>query len=132
MKVLTVRQPHAQAIFARLKLYETRSWSTSYRGPLAIHAGLALDTEAIEDLVVDSPRVKRSLGEMRRGVILGVVTLVDVVPTDELPWDRHGWGDWGNFDEGCWAWVIKRPRLFRRPFPATGRLGLWDANVGRR
>ena len=48
MKVITIKQPHAGAIFTTpiLKAYETRSWATSYRGPLAIHAGKRLDDDA--------------------------------------------------------------------------------------
>src|SRR3990167_6932465 len=39
MKCLTLYQPWASAIAVGLKHYETRSWRTSYRGMLAIHAG---------------------------------------------------------------------------------------------
>lgn len=38
MKALTVHQPWATLIAIGAKRLETRSWSTSYRGPLAIHA----------------------------------------------------------------------------------------------
>lgn len=38
MKALTVHQPYASLIAIGAKRIETRSWSTSYRGPLAIHA----------------------------------------------------------------------------------------------
>ncbi len=39
-KALTLYQPWAQLVVLGIKTIETRSWSTSYRGPLAIHAGL--------------------------------------------------------------------------------------------
>lgn len=39
MKVLTLHQPWASLVALGVKTIETRSWSTSYRGPLAIHAG---------------------------------------------------------------------------------------------
>ncbi len=38
MKALTVWQPWATLVAIGAKRIETRSWSTSYRGPLAIHA----------------------------------------------------------------------------------------------
>jgi hypothetical protein len=41
MKVLTLHQPWASLVAAGVKTIETRSWRTHYRGPLAIHAGLA-------------------------------------------------------------------------------------------
>lgn len=38
-KALTLHQPWASLIALGVKTIETRSWSTKYRGPLAIHAG---------------------------------------------------------------------------------------------
>ena len=40
MKAITLHQPWASLVAAGVKTVETRSWRTSYRGPLAIHAGL--------------------------------------------------------------------------------------------
>ncbi len=40
MKATTLWQPWAQLVALGVKTIETRSWRTSYRGPLAIHAGL--------------------------------------------------------------------------------------------
>ena len=38
LKAITIHQPWADAILLGLKHYETRSWHTAYRGPIAIHA----------------------------------------------------------------------------------------------
>lgn len=38
MKAITIWQPWASLLAHRVKTYETRSWETSYRGPIAIHA----------------------------------------------------------------------------------------------
>jgi hypothetical protein len=46
MKVLTVRQPYAAAIMARLKTVEYRAWYTRHRGVLLIHAGVHKPTRA--------------------------------------------------------------------------------------
>jgi hypothetical protein len=43
VKALTVRQPWASLIACGAKTIETRSWRTSYRGPIAIHAGKTID-----------------------------------------------------------------------------------------
>jgi hypothetical protein len=42
MKTLTIRQPRASLIAIGVKTIETRSWATTYRGPLAIHASAKL------------------------------------------------------------------------------------------
>lgn len=41
LRALTIRQPWASLIAAGVKTIETRSWRTSYRGPVLIHAGKA-------------------------------------------------------------------------------------------
>lgn len=38
MKAITIWQPWASLIACGVKQYETRSWPTKYRGPIAIHA----------------------------------------------------------------------------------------------
>lgn len=40
MKALTIWQPWASLIACGAKRYETRSWATKYRGPIAIHAAM--------------------------------------------------------------------------------------------
>lgn len=42
MKAITLTQPWATLVAIEAKKIETRSWATSYRGPLAIHAGKGL------------------------------------------------------------------------------------------
>lgn len=40
MKAITIWQPWASLIACGVKKYETRSWATKYRGPIAIHSAL--------------------------------------------------------------------------------------------
>jgi hypothetical protein len=91
MKALTLYQPWASLVAAGAKTIETRSWSTTYRGRLAIHAGArpvkasdgSLDlwreqTQAHvlnEQLGFDDPR-----GPLPLGAIVATCKLVDVVP----------------------------------------------------
>lgn len=53
MKALTLTQPWAQLVAIEAKKIETRSWSTSYRGPLAIHAAKRFPKEA-QDICLES------------------------------------------------------------------------------
>ena len=41
LMVITIRQPYAELIARGVKRVENRTWSSKYRGPLAIHAGTA-------------------------------------------------------------------------------------------
>ena len=43
MKCISIRQPWAWLIIKGVKPVENRTWSSSYRGPLLIHASLTFD-----------------------------------------------------------------------------------------
>lgn len=105
MKALTVRQPWASLIAAGVKTIETRSWSTKYRGPLAIHAGAWRPWKTSADGGQRAASYIDPLGRemweaMRRfeeyplrwsstrplGAVVATCTLSDVVPmVDECP-----------------------------------------------
>lgn len=107
MKALTIRQPWASLIAAGVKTIETRSWSTKYRGPLAIHAGkhepavcayqhLPLDQsmqwlQGCISAGISSPDTRRFASgysgswwpdpaKMPLGAVVATCTLADVVP----------------------------------------------------
>lgn len=73
MKTLTIKQPWATLIIQGDKRFEFRSWKTSYRGDLLIHAGKGIDKEAMK-------RLKKYIPEdMPLGKIIGKVKLVDCI-----------------------------------------------------
>lgn len=82
MKALTLTQPWATLVVIGAKVIETRSWRTSYRGSLAIHAAKGLTAEARES--VNRPLFRdallragyRSLSELPLGAVVGEVELV--------------------------------------------------------
>ena len=47
MKAITIWQPWAQLVAVGAKNYETRSWSTRYRGAIAIHAAKKRDRDGL-------------------------------------------------------------------------------------
>ena len=106
MRALTVRRPWAYAIIYLGKDVENRSWWTSYRGPLLIHAA---GSAPRHDLLVP---VKYS--ELVRGAITGVVELYDCV--------RDAKSEWA--ERGQWHWLLRDPRPLE-PIRCQGALGLW-------
>ena len=54
MKALTIWQPWASLLVSGQKKYETRSWATTYRGPIAIHAAMRPVRRTIDALVADT------------------------------------------------------------------------------
>lgn len=148
MRAITVRQPWAWAIVHGGKDVENRSRNIagSYRGPVAIHAGLKLDGAAVLDR-----QIAREAGygsdwrpwveALDFGAIIGVADLVDVhqcslnlgcyYPADVLGWvpalgidhEYETCSEWGM--AGHHHLVFANPRALTTPIPAKGRLGLW-------
>jgi hypothetical protein len=136
MKVLTIRQPWAWAIAAGYKYIENRTWTTSYRGKLGIHAGARWDDDA-EDatrFIRDTARaaghtlphtLRDAMPLTATGYVLAVVDLVDIC---EITVIKPGW----TCNCGPWAvpgqahWRLDFPRKLDKPLQAKGRLGLWE------
>lgn len=144
MKALTVHQPHAALIVAGIKRFETRDWSTDYRGPLAIHAGRA---EPDGPLVHLEQHLARLGGRyLDRGAVVGTVWLTDVLLVEQneplgdgmrmvtvrtargrlhseaLPDSATSLGDWSP---GRYLWRCDRPRPVLPAVPCRGMQGLW-------
>lgn len=121
LKALTIRFPYAALLVSGLKTIECRSWPTSHRGPLLIHAGKskrALPEEFAPLLDRIPPDILAA-----RGVCLGMVDLVDCRPA--RPDDRTAMLIGAAPAKGDYAWVVANPRVFDRRPKAKGRLNLW-------
>lgn len=89
MKALTLHQPWATLVASGVKTIETRSWQTSYRGPLAIHAGKRWPTVE-ESLLLESlgwPPIACLLALARKapaipyGAVVATCELIDCAPS---------------------------------------------------
>lgn len=121
MKALTLYQPWAWAM-GRFKWNETRSWSTSYRGPLAVHAGKTTDREFLAEAIEEGYLTPKTT--MVTGAIVAVGILADCRTTTGAivnPDERF----WGNYDAGRFMWMFKDLRTVT-PIPCVGHQGLWD------
>jgi hypothetical protein len=83
MKVLSIQQPWAWAIFHG-KSVENRSWSTSVRGRILIHAGNKIDREAF--FWIESKFDLKIPDGLPTGGIVGEVDLYDCVTRIDSPW----------------------------------------------
>lgn len=85
MKALTIWQPWASLIACGVKQYETRSWPTKYRGPIAIHAAarytrkwdLPVDLAKVVDMEMAAGRCPK-WEAMPFGAVIATAELVDV------------------------------------------------------
>lgn len=131
IKILSLWQPWATFMALGYKLNETRSWPTSYRGWLAIHA--AKNTSAIKDadeILEDSgfdmsERTTVGGTVWPLGEIVAVVRLVDCVTTesvrDKISVCERGMG---NYSDGRFAWVTTDLHKIKPGVPFRGMQGL--------
>jgi activating signal cointegrator 1 len=132
MKAVSLIQPFATLVAIRAKTYETRSWATGYRGPLAIHASSTFPVWA-RQLVNDEPFLSVLAEQWQAveagfplGMIIATCQLVACVRTDDvrdsLSERELAFGDYGI---GRWVWRLAEVARLPEPLPAKGRLGLW-------
>jgi hypothetical protein len=134
MKAITIIQPWASLIALGEKQYETRSWATSYRGPIAIHAGRRTKQAEtfIEELVDDLPDPFYNYGlyspdDFPFGAIVAIAELVDCYRTEsKRPYIDDQERRLGDWSPGRWAWELRVTKEFYLPPPAKGAQGLWD------
>lgn len=156
MKILTLTQPWASLVALGAKHIETRSWSTSYRGPIAIHAGAGLGafgTKPVEQraaffklcysepfVTVLAPLIRRmrmvaklaiphyDADLLPRGKIIAVADLVDCCRIAAMSGDTSGRYVAGYIsDDGICRLVVGNERAFGDYGP--GRFAWLLANV---
>lgn len=154
MRLLTLTQPWATLIALLAKLIETRSWSTDYRGSIAIHAGVGLGPvggeralqrlcqrepfwTVLRDILMPPGHMYYAADTLPRGEIVAVAELVDCCPTTSTPRGRAYYlraGAWvevsgqerafGDYSPGRFAWLLADVRPLRTPMPYRGARGL--------
>lgn len=139
MKALTLHQPWASAIAWGVKRIETRGWATSYRGPIAIHAGKRWTRDEVakgRSLLATlraSPlgEVPETLPELcPLGVVVAVAVLVDCREMDGAWIDEQTDMEleWGGWAPGRFGWVLENVHALARTYEMRGRQGLWNVS----
>lgn len=131
-KALSLLQPWASLVVMGAKKIETRSWTTSYRGILLIHASRGKGGAAIAGMPMFRQYIPQ-FKELPFGAIIGEVRLVDILRIEEtglapelldrLSLEERAFGDYRG---GRYAWMLEDAVRWEEAIPATGRLGLWD------
>jgi hypothetical protein len=116
MKALSLKQPWAWCVFHG-KDVENRTWRSSYRGSLLIHASKTWDQAGYEYLIshmgtgneLEIPE-KGDWIAYKFGYLIGRVTMVDCVQNHKSSWFT-----------GPWGFVFEEPILFLNPIPCKGK-----------
>jgi hypothetical protein len=152
MKAISLIQPWATLWALGIKLCETRSWPTQFRGQLMIHASKSDSREGdvlwndplIRDYcIAKTGRVHESFSELPRGCIVGKVNIIGSIMMTPymckpiLPFGdpinihssiymtqvEHMCGDW---KPGRFAFIGQDHQFFQTYLPAKGQLGIWE------
>lgn len=133
MKALTIQQPYASLIAAGTKWVENRTWSTQYRGPLAIHAGKGTDYIS-----------RAELDKYPTGVVVAIASLVYVGPKIGIDYlgksapekDRASkpkgcpwtWRELASHEHtrGPVCWVLSNAVKLDAPIEWKGKQRLWE------
>jgi hypothetical protein len=146
MKALTMTEPWASLVAICENTIETRSWSTRYRGPLAIHAAKGFPADARR--LCRQPPYRAVLARhgyasadhLPLGSVIAVAVLADVLEfdRDSLRKAREGArrgllpeheAEFGDFSPGRFGFVLRDVRRLAAPVPVRGMLGLWALPV---
>ena len=125
MKVLTLKQPWATLVAEGIKKYEFRSWKTTYRGKILIHAGSGIDKEDMkkfQNLDLDFPLKK----------ILAEVELEDCLElNEELNKKIIGENNraYGSKIRTGYAWKLTNVKKINIDKEIKGQLGLWNIDI---
>jgi hypothetical protein len=121
LKALSIRQPWAWLILNAGKDIENRSWNTTTRGRILIHASNGMTTVEYNDAAAYAwergVKIPHQTNVMRSGIV-GSVEIVDCVTSSDSPWFM-----------GPYGFVLRNPIIL--PFqPCKGALKFFNAPSG--
>lgn len=125
MKALSILEPWASLIALGHKKIETRSWPTSWRGPLAIHASKGFPPYARE-FAAELYALGILPNTLRFGCVIATCRLADCQRTDRILDINADEMSYGDFTPGRYGWFLDGVVALPAPVPAKGSLGLWD------
>jgi hypothetical protein len=155
IKCISLWQPWATLVAIGAKKIETRHWSTSYRGPLAIHAAKTMNgfkslMERGDDNLPEpfdsvfyrafmERKIKsRKIGDLPFGAIVAVVDLSKCAATHQRGslaeiWLRNSLSEqeqaFGDYSANRFGWYLENLRPLVDPIPYKGEQGLFNIDT---
>lgn len=141
----TMAKPWASLLACGVIEYETRSWTTNYRGPIAIHAAANEPKKLLYQMfgIITSIFGADNSTDYPRGA---VIATADLIACHEIKEDEKGsiglWrsnhGIWefyaiseqqvslGDWQPGRYAWEFTNMKMLDTPIPAKGGQRIWN------
>lgn len=128
MKVISLTEPFATLIKEKKKKIETRSWKTSYRGELYIHAS---STRVPKEWKENKELMNLVQEELTFGKIICKCNLVDCIEMteewiDKLKKEQPEEYICGIYEKGRYAWILEKIEPLEEPITVKGHLGIWN------
>jgi hypothetical protein len=124
MRALSLTQPWATAVALGFKHWETRSWPTSFRGEVCIHAAKGFPRWA-KDFSL-SRRELPPASDLQLGSIVCVCEITECRQTETLAQKLSEMElAYGDYSPGRYAFKLENVRRLMEAIPARGALGLW-------
>lgn len=130
-RALTLWEPWATLVASGIKQFETRSWGTSFRGPLIVTAAKCTTKSRAAFHAAMTDEVSGLFAGAERWPVQGpaLVGLVDVVGCSEIGRSAPDVSELerrlGVWTPGRFAWRLANPVRLPGQFSVTGRQGLW-------
>ena len=132
MNAISIKQPFALLIAIGLKTIETRSWKTDYRGKLLIcaaqdaHTGFYLSGDKKRPCEYFVSKIRKATNQhLAFGHAIAISNLVDVRPMKKED-ERKALIP---FFPDAYAWVLENTQIIKTPFPITGQMGIFNAEI---
>jgi hypothetical protein len=131
-RAISLHQPWASLVVLGIKKYETRSWSTKFRGRLLICSARKFWKEETTKLYPSIPSL--ATHDFPLGRVLCVVDLANCLKMESYPPRKENiiledvpeleqlCGDWQT---GRYAWELANLMPLPEPIPIKGKQGLW-------
>jgi len=129
-KVLSFKQPFAWLITNGYLTVDDRTWGTTYRGPILIHASKGLYDVYYDYLKANTDIPLPAKEEFAYGGVVGVADLVLCSRPDALPerTSRQHRAQFKGVNSRHYGFLFERPRPV--PFmPCAGKLGIFEVEI---
>lgn len=127
MKVLSIKEPFATLIKDGHKLIETRSFKTSYRGTIYIHASVKkVDDDFLNNKVLNGliKNISYNYGNIICRANLIDCKLMDEAFLNEIKENEKEYS-LGIYKLGRYAWILDNVEVIES-IPAKGNLNIWN------
>lgn len=146
MKALSIKQPWASLIAHGIKDIENRTWKTSFRGRIYIHASAKIVDEIqfngkqnaeLYEAELWNPDTGFSEALRVTSAIIGEVDIIDCVINHESIWAESSrfsitpnplpFGEENDLNKPIYNWVLANAVLYHEPIlNVKGKLSFWN------